>query len=82
MDEFRQPLRAPTVLVLAKASLHKALLGRARHREWAARGLRRLLLPPYSPDLNKLERLWLRGKHYGVRPEDDQTAWLKVWYKC
>src|SRR4028119_1602339 len=64
---------APTVLVLANASIHKAPLARARHPEWAARGLRLLFLPPYSPELNKIERLWHRCKHYWVRPEDYQT---------
>ena len=73
VDEFSQTLRAPTGLVLANASIHKALLVRARHPEWAARGLRLLFLPPYSPELNKIERLWHRCKHYWVRPEDYQT---------
>lgn len=73
VDEFSQTLRGPTVLVLDNASIHKAHLVGARHAEWAARGLTLLFLPPYSPELNKIELLWHRCKHYWVRPEDYQT---------
>lgn len=73
VDEFSQALRGPTVLVLDNASIHKAHLVQARHAEWAARGLTLLFLPPYSPELNRIELLWHRCKHYWVRPQDYQT---------
>ena len=73
VDDFCQALRGPAVLVLDNASIHKAHAVHARHAEWAAHGLTLLFLPPYSPELNKIELLWHRCKHHWVRPEDDQT---------
>jgi len=73
VDEFSRSLSGPTVLVLDNASIHKAHVVQARHAEWAARGLTLLFLPPYSPELNKIERLWHRCKHYWLRPEDYAT---------
>jgi hypothetical protein len=70
VDEFSNTVSGPTVLVLDNASIHKARLVQARHAAWAARGLQLLFLPPYSPELNKIELLWHRCKHYWVRPED------------
>ena len=73
VNEFCQTLDRPTVLVLDNASIHKAHAVRACHAAWAANGLTLLFLPPYSPELNKIERLWHRCKHYWVRPEDYQS---------
>jgi hypothetical protein len=73
VNEFAEQLAAPAVLVLDNASIHTAHLVRERHAAWAAAGLTLLLLPPYSPELNKIELLWHRCKHYWVRPEDDHT---------
>lgn len=73
VNEFAGQLAAPTVLVLDNASIHTAHLVRERHAAWAAAGLTLLFLPPYSPELNKIELLWHRCKHYWVRPEDYHT---------
>ena len=81
VDEFSLALRGPTVLVLDNASIHKAHLVQARQAAWAARGLTLLFLPPYSPELNRIELLWHRCKHYWVRPEDygsDHSLWQRV----
>jgi transposase len=48
------------ILILDNASFHppgriRELLGRA--------GCEVLFLPPYSPDLNKIEQFWARLKH-------------------
>ena len=83
VNEFCQTLAQPTVLVLDNASIHQAHVARACHAEWAAKGLRLLFLPPYSPELNKIELRWHRCKHYWVRPEDyqtDQTLLQRVEY--
>ena len=74
VDEFvTDHVRGPTVLVLDNASIHKAHVVRACHEAWAAQGLTLLFLPPYSPELNHIELLWHRCKHYWVRPEDYAT---------
>lgn len=70
VNDFCETLTGPTVLVLDNASIHKAHLVRERHAEWAAKGLTLFFLPPYSPELNHIELLWHRCKHYWLRPED------------
>jgi len=83
VNEFVEQITHPTVLVLDNASIHKAHLVRDCQAGWAARGLTLLFLPPYSPELNKIELLWHRCKHYWIRPEDyasDYTLLERVDY--
>lgn len=58
LREWVVGLTQPTVLVLDNASIHKAGLVQAHLAGWAAQGLTLLFLPPYSPELNRLEILW------------------------
>ena len=81
VNEFAEQLAAPAVLVPDNASIHTAHLVRERRAAWAAAGRTLLFLPPYSPELNKIEVLWHRCKHYWVRPEDyhtDQTLLERI----
>jgi hypothetical protein len=71
--EFVTHLTQPTVLVLDNASIHKAHLVKAQMAAWAAAGLRLLFLPPYSPELNRIEILWRFCKHYWLTPAAYQT---------
>ena len=83
VTDFVHSLDRPTVLVLDNASIHRALVVRACHAEWAAKGLTLMFLPPYSPELNHIELLWHRCKHYWVRPEhyqSDHTLLQRVEY--
>jgi len=73
LDEFSQHLDRPTVLVLDNASVHRAACVQARQAEWAARGLRLQFLPAYCPELNKIELLWHRCKHYWLSPADYES---------
>ena len=66
-------LAQPTVLVLDNASIHKARWVRQHLAAWAAQGLTLLFLPPYCPELNRLEILWRFCKHYWLTPEAYQT---------
>lgn len=70
LDEYSQALPGPTVLVLDNASVHRAACVQARRATWAARGLRLQFLPAYCPELNLIELLWHRCKHYWLTPED------------
>jgi hypothetical protein len=63
-------VRGPTNLVLDNASIHRAACVRERQAEWAAKGVTLCFLPAYSPELNKIERLWHRCKHYWLTPAD------------
>jgi transposase len=76
LDEYGRTLPGPTVLVLDNASIHRAACVLARQPAWAARGLRLQFLPAYCPELNLIEILWHRCKHYWLTPDDyrsDQT---------
>lgn len=71
--EFVTHLTQPTVLVLDNASIHTAQLVKAHVAAWAAAGLTLLFLPPYSPELNRIEILWRFCKHYWLTPDAYQT---------
>ena len=73
LDEFSQHLSRPTVLVLDNASVHRAACVQARQAEWTARSLRLRFLPAYCPELNKIELLWHRCKHYWLKPADYES---------
>ena len=73
--------RGPTVLVLDNASIHRARLVQERRAAWAQKGLTLCFLPAYSPELNKIELLWHRCKHYWLTPADyacDRTLQERV----
>jgi hypothetical protein len=70
LDAYCPTLTGPTVLVLDNASVHRAACVQARHAYWAAQGLRLQFLPAYCPELNKIELLWHRCKHYWLCPDD------------
>ncbi|MEJ7662882.1 MAG: transposase [Hymenobacter sp.] len=76
VTDFAPLLDRPTVLVLDNASIHRAHVVRACHAEWAAKGLTLLFLPAYSPELNHIELLWHRYKHYWVRPKTTKSSHL------
>lgn len=72
--ELLATLTQPAVLVLDNASIHKAHLVKQQLSAWAAQGLTLLFLPPYCPELNRLEVLWRFCKHYWLPPEAYQTS--------
>ena len=74
VDAFSLGLTQPTVLVLDNAASHRAVLVRQHHAGWAARGLRLVFLPPYAPELNRLEIRWPFCKHYGLPPAAYRSA--------
>ena len=82
VDEFvAREQHGPTVLVLDNASIHRAGLVQERRTEWATKGLTLCFLPAYSPELNKIELLWHRCKHYWLTPADytcDRTLQQRV----
>ena len=80
VDEWVATLSQPTVLVLDNASVHQAAQVRARHADWAAQGLTLLFLPPYSPELNRIEILWRFCKHYWLPPAAYETPLTLLLY--
>lgn len=71
--DFLTHLTQPTVLVLDNASIHTAGLVKDQLAAWAAQGLTLFFLPPYSPELNRIEILWRFCKHYWLTPDAYQT---------
>lgn len=62
-----------TVVVLDNARIHTAHKIKERLHYWRQRGLYIFYLPPYSPHLNCIERLWKELKARWIKPEDYRT---------
>lgn len=71
LDEFCDTVEQTTVLVLDNASCHTSAAFEQCIERWAGKGLLVYHLPPYSPELNAIERLWRKLK-YQLMPAD---AW-------
>lgn len=70
LERLSFTLNKPTVIVLDNASVHIAKVIRERRKVWETRGLTLFYLPPYSPQLNRIEILWKMLKYYWLKPED------------
>ena len=53
----------PLIVILDNASVHAARALRPYLRLLETRGLRLYFLPPYSPELNRIEKLWHKMKY-------------------
>ena len=69
-DEFVINLKRITVIVLDNAKIHQSKAFKKRCNYWQNRGLFFVFLPPYSPHLNIIEKLWHELKQRWIRPED------------
>ena len=58
----------PHIVVLDHAGIHRSKAVERCRRRWARQGLGLFFLPPYSPELNRIEILWKHAKHYWRRP--------------
>ena len=57
-DYFSKSLSKETILILDNAPTHKSKKFEEKIQEWESKGLHLKFLPPYSPELNKIEILW------------------------
>ena len=57
-DDFASQIKGKTYVVLDNASIHTSRLFTSKIEEWKKIGLNIIYLPPYSPQLNKIEILW------------------------
>jgi transposase len=62
-----QPHRVPRVVVLDNAAIHKGEPIRERRQQWEQQDLYLYYLPPYSPELNRIEILWKQAKYFWRR---------------
>ena len=51
-----------TVIVLDNASVHRSKLTRKHFENWYSQGLLLFFLPPYNPQMNRIEDEWLHLK--------------------
>jgi transposase len=82
LDEFSLQIQKPTVVVLDNARIHTAHKIKERLAVWQKRGLFIFYLPPYSPHLNIIERLWKELKARWLKPADyltTQDLFFAVW---
>jgi transposase len=52
----------PTVIIHDNASIHRSQLAKKQHQIWLKQGLSVFFLPPYSPEMNRIEEQWLHLK--------------------
>ena len=50
--------------MLDNASIHKGKPIDKRRKAWMAQGLFLYYLPPYSPELNRIEIVWKQAKYF------------------
>ena len=74
LDEFSLSITKQTVVVLDNARIHTARKVKQLFEVWRKRGLYIFYLPPYSPHLNIIERLWKEIKQGWLRPQDYRSA--------
>ena len=74
LDELSLTITILTVVVLDNARPHTARKVKQLFEVWQKRGLYIFYLPPYSPQLNIIERLWKELKYRWIKPADYQSA--------
>ncbi len=63
MDDFCKKIEKDTVVFLDRAPIHTSEKMELKWEEWCSKGLCVILLPAYSPELNKIEILWRKIKY-------------------
>ncbi len=58
IDDFCTTITKKTVIVLDNAPIHRSKLFKSKIKEWNDKDVLIFFLPPYSPELNKIEILW------------------------
>jgi transposase len=59
-----QPHSVPRIVVLDNANIHHGEAMEQKRRQWQRRALYLYYLPPYSPELNRIEILWKQAKYF------------------
>lgn len=78
VEQFLAPTLAPgDIVILDNLGSHKGKAARAAVR---ARGAHLIFLPPYSPDLNPIEQLFAKVKHWMRHAEErnHDATWKRV----
>ena len=70
IDRFSYGIKKHTVIVLDNAKVHQSKAMQAMQCVWAKRLLFIFYLPPYSPHLNIIERVWKEIKARWIQVKD------------
>lgn len=68
-DAFADDITKETVVVIDNAPTHTSALFQSKITEWESKGIYLKFLPPYCPELNKIEILWRFIKY----------QWIEFW---
>lgn len=85
LDEISWKITRKTVVVLDNASSHRSKKVNAMLEIWQNRGLYIFFLPPYSPQLNLIERLWKEIKEGWLQAADytsTDNLFYAIWSIC
>ncbi len=63
LDRFCEKLQQKTVVVVDNAPTHRSKAFLKKVKQWQEQDLYIFFLPPYSPELNKIEMLWRKIKY-------------------
>lgn len=58
------PHTVPRIVILDNASFHRGDIMESKRRQWQDKALYLYYLPPYSPELNRIEILWKQAKYF------------------
>lgn len=64
IEDFSKEIKKKTVVILDQASIHQNKEIQKKKKQWQEKGLFLQFLPPYCPELNKIEILWKHLKYY------------------
>jgi len=64
------PKESTTIVILDNAPTHTSKLFQAKIEEWKEKGLILYFLPPYAPELNRIEILWRFMKYHWINISD------------
>lgn len=66
---LKEHVGKPLTVILDNASIHKAKAEQPIIKYLESQGLTLYFLPPYSPELNRIERLWHMMKYTWMTPK-------------
>lgn len=73
-----QHVGKPIKLIIDNASIHRAKALKPVIKYLETKGLTIYFLPPYSPELNRIERLWHKIKHTWMTPKHRDSKTLEA----
>jgi transposase len=66
---LKEEVKKPLVIILDNASVHKAKITKPVIQFLERQGVKLHFLPPYSPELNRIEKLWHLMKYTWMTPK-------------